>query len=425
MAVATLLVNKVTNMNPINIMSSKARSVGAGNNVESGFYNWTLPTNIETPITLSAGIPDADSMPVQDLQNELNSVLDTFRNESLRYGGIQGFLGLRTALATKYTLEENHAYNSEQFLIENGSAGCIDLICDAFIEPGDVVLVEGPTFSGSSRTIQGHQAEIIQITLDDHGILMDEIISVAHKIHNQGKRIKMLYTVCDFQNPTGTVLAAARRAELIDFCHSNQILILEDSAYSDIYFSSPPPPSLFSMARGYGVLRVGTFSKILATGLRIGWIQGHLDFINVLTQVKFDMGNSPLIQRALAAYMETEKLNIHLETIRTIYHRKCQILADTLTKHCSEYFRFSKPDGGFYLWIRCLQDFQASKIRELASSKGILFPLGSSFYINSDKDDDKHLRLAFSNASITDLESVGPILESVCKELIMSDHRSL
>ena len=400
-------------------MSSKARNIGAGSNVESGFYNWSLPTEIENPITLSAGIPDSGSMPVQDLQSALNSVLENFRNESLQYGGVQGFLGLRTALANRYALTENHAYNSDQFLIANGSAGCIDLICDAFIEPGDVVLVEGPTFSGSSRTILGHQAEIIQVPLDDHGILMDEIIAAAHRIQNQGKRIKMLYTVCDFQNPTGTVLAAARRSELIDFCHSNQILILEDSAYSDIYFASPPPPSLFSMASGYGVLRVGTFSKILATGLRIGWIQGHLDFINVLTRVKFDMGNSPLIQRALAAYMETEKLTLHLETVREMYHRKCQILSDTLTKHCSEYFRFSEPRGGFYLWIQCLQGFHASKIRKLASYKGILFPLGSSFYINGDKDDDQHLRLAFSNASITDLASVGPILESVCKELII------
>ena len=406
-------------IDPKNFISSKARSIGAGSNVESGFYNWTLPTEIENPITLSAGIPDSGSMPVQDLQNALNSVLETFRNESLRYGGVQGFLGLRTALASKYTLAEDHEYNSEQFLIANGSAGCIDLICDAFIEPGDIVLVEGPTFSGSNRTILGHQAEIIQIPLDDHGIQMDEIIRIVRKLQNQGKRIKMLYTVCDFQNPTGTVLSAARRSELIDFCRSHQILILEDSAYSDIYFTAPPPPSLFSMARGYGVLRVGTFSKIIATGLRIGWIQGQRDFINVITQVKFDMGNSPLIQRALAAYMETGKLNIHLDTVRTIYHQKCQMLSDTLTKHCSEYFRFSEPRGGFYLWIECLQGFHASEIRELASSKGILFPLGSSFFLNGDRDDDKHLRLAFSNASITDLAAVGPGLESVCKEIIM------
>ena len=131
------------------------------------------------------------------------------------------------------------------------------------------------------------------------------------------------------------------------------------------------------------------------------------------------MGNSPLIHRALAAYMETGKLNIHLDTVRTIYHQKCQMLSATLTKHCSEYFRFSEPRGGFYLWIECLQGFHPSEIRELASSKGILFPLGSSFFLNGDKDDDKHLRLAFSNASITDLAAVGPGLESVCKELTM------
>tara|TARA_B100001013_G_scaffold137909_1_gene81199 strand:- start:265 stop:1491 length:1227 start_codon:yes stop_codon:yes gene_type:complete len=401
-----------------NFISAKAKRVGAGTPVESGFSNWTLPTTIDNPINLSAGIPDADSMPVQDLQNAFNSVLKASRNESLRYGGVQGFLGLRTALATKYTKSENKLYNPDQFLIANGSAGCIDLIGDAFIEPDDIVLVEGPTFSGSTRTILGHQADIIQIPLDNDGIQIEVVSSIISRIRSQGKRIKLLYTVCDFQNPTGTVLPTSRRTQLIDLCRANQILILEDAAYSDIYFRSPPPPSLFSIGHGSGILRVGTFSKVIATGLRVGWIQGHPDFINVLNQVKFDMGNSPLIQRALTTYMASGNLDIHLDSVRTIYNKKCQVLASSLTEHCSEYFRFSEPSGGFYLWIECLSGLQAPAIRELASSKGVLFPLGSSFFLNGDKDDNTHLRLAFSNASIPDLESVGPLLKTVCEESI-------
>ena len=399
-----------------NLLSSPALGIGAGSVTDTGFA-WTLPTDVENPIVLSAGIPDPDSLPVQDLREAIDRVLTKSKNEALRYGGVLGFEGLRIALAERHSLLEGIRSGPENYLIDNGSAGCIDTICDAFLDPGDVVIVEGPTFSGSTRTIKGHQAEIIQVSLDQKGLRVDDLPAIFQRVEESGRRVKLLYTVCDFQNPTGTTLSQERRRQLIRLCGEHQTLIVEDAAYTDIYFAVPPPQSLYALAGGEGVLKVGSFSKIIATGLRIGWVQGRSDFIDALARVRFDMGNSPLLQRALEAYLQSGKLDQHLDRLRAMYAKKCEILAQSLYQHCSQYFNFERPDGGFYLWIDCIGP-EAQDVRREASKEGVVFPLGSSFFLNQEGDDTTHLRLAFSSASLAELERVGPLLKVACDRAV-------
>ncbi len=398
------------------LLSSPALGVGAGSATDTGLA-WTLSTEVENPIVLSAGIPDPDNLPVHDLREAFDGVLTKSKNEALRYGGVRGFAGLRIALAERHNSLEGIRSGPENFMIDNGSAGCIDTICDAFLDPGDVVIVEGPTFSGSTRTFKGHQAEIIQVSLDQQGLRVDNLPAIFRRVEESGKRVKLLYTVCDFQNPTGTTLSQERRRQLINLCGEHQTLIVEDAAYADIYFGAPPPRSLYALARGEGVLRVGSFSKIIATGLRIGWVQGRSDFIDALSRVRFDMGNSPLLQRALEAYLQSGKLDQHLGRVRAMYAKKCEMLSQSIYQHCSQYFNFEKPDGGFYLWIDCIGP-EAGDVRREASKEGVVFPLGSSFFLHQERDDTTHLRLAFSSASLAELERVGPLLKVACDRAV-------
>ena len=395
------------------LLSRPALSVGAGSATDPGF-SWTLPTEVENPLVLAAGIPDPESLPVRDLREALDLVLTTSKNEALRYGGVLGFEGLRRALSDRHNLVEGFPSGPENFLIGNGSAGCIDTICDAFLDPGDVVIVEGPTFSGSTRTIKGHQADIIQVPLDQQGLLVDDLPAIFQRVEESGKRVKLVYTVCDFQNPTGTTLSKERRRQLINLCADHQTVIIEDAAYADIHFGASPPMSLYALAGGEGVLKVGSSSKIIATGLRIGWVQGRADFIEALARVKFDMGNSPLLQRALAAYLQSGKLDQHLSRVRAIYAKKRDVLSQSLEEHCSQYFKFHRPDGGFYLWIDCIGP-AAQDVRREASNEGVVFPLGSTFFMNQERDDSTHLRLAFSTAPLEELERVGPLLKLACE----------
>ena len=388
------------------LLAKSAVAIGAGSPTDAGVA-WTLTTEVETPITMAGGIPDPATLPAKALQEALsNAVLET-PEETLRYGGVLGYEGLREALAERWSRIDGVPLTLDNFITSNGSAGGIANVCDAFLEQGDVVIVEAPSFSGSIRTIRGHMADIVPVPIDDQGVLVEEVARAMEKAETSGKRVKLFYTIADFHNPTGVTMSAERREALIELCAERQVIILEDAAYADIYFGAERPPSLYGMAGGQGVLKVGTFSKPIATGLRIGWVQGREDFIDALGRVKYDMGNSPVLLRALAEYVGSKKLEEHLEEMRPLYKAKCEALCRSLEEHCSQYVRFTKPDGGFFLWVECIGPKSRDLMRE-AAELGLIFPAGATFFLQGDDDDTSHIRLAFSTASVEELEQVGP-----------------
>ena len=390
------------------MLAASAISVGAGTPTDAG-VSWMSIPEVEHPITMGGGVPDPGTLPVAELQKAIAGALFETPSETLSYGGVVGYEGLREALADRFSRLDGVALDLENFVINNGSAGSINNICDAFVEPGDVVLVESPTFSGSLRTMRGHMADIVAVPLDEQGLDVDAAAEQIRRAKDAGKRVKALYTVTDFHNPTGTTITTARREALIDMCAEHRVVIVEDAAYAEIYFGEKPPPSLYGMADGQGILKVGTFSKPIATGLRVGWVQGRNDFVKALSEVKFDMGGSPVLLRALAAYVGSGKLSDHLDEMRPLYAAKCKALCDSIEQHCSDYVRFTRPDGGFFLWLDCL-GANARDVADAAAKEGLMFPVGSLFYLNGDEDDTSHVRLAFSTASVDDLSQVGPRL---------------
>ena len=382
------------------LLNRAALAVGAGTPTDQG-VPWVQAPATEDPILLAGGVPDPDTLPRDELLACLERALgDT---GSLTYGGAHGFEGLREALADRYSLLDGVALSPGNFIVNNGSSGSIANVCDAFVEPGDVVLVESPTFSGSLRTMRGHLAEIAAVPLHDpEGV--ERAISAAEA---DGRRVKLLYTVADFHNPTGETMPRECREALVELCAERRVLIVEDAAYADIYFGDAPPPSLYGMAGGEGVLRVGTFSKPIATGLRVGWVQAREDFIDALSRVKFDMGSSPLLLRALADYVGSGGMDTHLEDMRRLYRAKCDALCDSLEEHCPDDLRFTKPEGGFFLWVNSLVA-DAQQLARCAAEEGLVFPAGSLFFLNGREDDTSHVRLAFSTASVEEMAEVGP-----------------
>ena len=388
------------------MLAKSAVAIGAGSPTDAGVA-WTLTTEVETPITMAGGIPDPATLPAKALQEALSSAVLETPEETLRYGGVLGYEGLREALAERWSRIDGVPLTLDNFITSNGSAGGIANVCDAFLEQGDVVIVEAPSFSGSIRTIRGHMADIVPVPIDDQGVLVEEVARAIEKAKASGKRVKLFYTIADFHNPTGVTMSSERREALIELCAEHEVIILEDAAYADIYFGPARPPSLYGLAGGQGVLKVGTFSKPIATGLRIGWVQGREDFIDALSRVKYDMGNSPVLLRALAEYVGSKKLEEHLEEMRPLYKAKCEALCRSLEEHCSQYVRFTKPDGGFFLWVECIGPKSRDLMRE-AAELGLIFPAGATFFLQGDDDDTSHIRLAFSTASVEELEQVGP-----------------
>ena len=174
---------------------------------------------------------------------------------------------------------------------------------------------------------------------------------------------------------------------------------------------------LFAMGGGEGVLRMGSFSKIIATGLRSGWVEAAPRYTEALARVRFDMGNNPLIQRALTRYVDSGALEPHVKNMRDLYRQKCDALANSLEEFCEPYVRFNRPEGGFFLWVECI-GVGAMELTQTAAREGLMFPAGAFFYRDGAEADDSHVRLAFSNAPIEELQQAGQRMRDVFQMLV-------
>ena len=393
-------------VNVADMLTGAALAIGAGTPTDVG-RSWMPPTDHPDPIVLAAGIPDADTLPVQDLRDALDNVLATDARNALEYGGRMGYIGLQEAMAERLSRTEGIPVDVNNLLFNNGSSGTIDNIFRAFIEPGDVIITERPSYSGSIRTMRGYQAQIVDVAMDDEGISLEGLKDAIEAVQSEGGTVKFLYTVADFHNPTGVTMSASRRAELIELCASHRVIILEDAAYADLYFGDEPQPSIYSVAEGEGVLKLGSFSKSLATGLRVGWVQGRTDFVESISRMRFDMGSNQVMLRALAQIVASGKLDSHLEKMRPIYAEKSKVLANALAEHCEPHLRFSEPQGGFFQWVECTS-VTAREVLDIGSSEeGLIMPIGSVFFRRGEEDDTAHIRMAFSNAQLDKLAEVG------------------
>ena len=376
--------------------SIATRGMTAGNMTEWGLSG-RAPTSARPPISLGAGIPDAETQPREQLLAAMGRVLEQPGDAALVYGGAQGFEPLRDEIAGYFARNHPAQPDADWYLLTNGAAGAIESICAAFLDPGDVVITEIPTFAGSLRTIRGKQANVVGVGMDEEGIRLDELESTIKRLEAEGERVKLIYTQPTFHNPTGLTMTLERRLNLIELAARRQILLMEDHAYSELYFDAPPPPTLSELTDGWGVLTVGTFSKVIATGLRVGWVQARPDWINAMTPARFDMGNSPLLHRMLHEYMVRGDFREHVDRMRSLYALKARTLSEALDPYGEPYFDLAAPDGGFFFWLKLRQGLTADSVRDIAAEDGLSFPSGQNFYPGRDPGaDGESLRLSYS-----------------------------
>jgi 2-aminoadipate transaminase len=384
---------------PSDFLNDAARSLGAGIASAGGWApaaSGALP-----PIAMAGGIPDPGTLPREELLAAMRVVLERSAPEALRYGGTRGFDGLRAALAERSQAQDRVSQSAENFLLTNGSSAAIDLICRTFINPGDVIVAESPSYSGSLHTLRGNQARLEPVRMDADGIVPADLEAVLSRLRSAGTPAKLIYSVPDFHNPTGANLSLPRRREVIEIAARHGALIVEDDAYCEIYFDDQPLPSLYSLAGGEGVLRVGTFSKTIATGLRVGWLQGRADFVAACDQMRFDMGGSPLVHRMLAEYVGSGRWETHMAAMRRLYAQKCAALSDAIRDECEAYVRFQRPAGGFFLWLECAGGVDAGRAVKAAAEEGLVCVPGGSFFLGD--TDTRHIRLAFSTAPVAEM----------------------
>jgi DNA-binding transcriptional MocR family regulator len=346
------------------------------------------------PIALTGGIPDADSLPTEELIEASNRVLRREGPEALRYGGHQGHSGLREWLAEWTNRREGLSVAAENFTITNGISGGLINVCDTFLDEGDVGLSEAPTFPGGAGVIQHCLSDVVAVPLDADGLVPEALEETIERLEGEGRRVKLLYTIPNFQNPTGTTLTLERRKQVVDICQRHRVLIVEDDAYGDVRFEGEKPPSLFALAGGRGAVFLGTFSKTVATGLRIGWVLGDKPVIDALLRTRYDLGTSPWLQRTLLEFASTGTFEKHVAKMCALYRRKCDAMLAALDERCGRYATWNRPEGGYFLWVTLAETVDPKALMDAAIRNGVAYVGGASFY--RDGSGAQSIRLAFS-----------------------------
>ena len=378
------------------LQQSLSRRVGRG----WGAY-WVASSRpdppLVPPISLTGGVPDSDTLPIEELVACSERVLRREGPEALRYGGHQGFPGLREWLAELHSRREGLAVTADNFTLTNGVSGALVNVCETFLDEGDVGLVESPTYPGGAGTIQFSLADTVGVPLDEEGLVPEALEETVQRLQRDGRRVKLLYTIPNFHNPTGTAMTLERRRAVVEICQRHGVLIVEDDAYGDVRCEGERLPSLFALAGGKGAVYLGTFSKTVATGLRVGWALADGPVIEALLRTRYDLGVSPWVQRIMFEFASTGLWERHVASMAGVYRRKRDMMLAALEERCGRYARWNRPDGGFFLWLTLAEAVDPSALAAAARRVGVAYVPGAAFYPDGGGQDAIRLAYSFVN----------------------------
>lgn len=353
-------------------------------------------------ISFAGGLPDIPSLPGEQLLRAARAVIEREQKEALEYGGTFGPLPLREAIAERSSRIEGIPLTRDNVIIASGSAHAIGMVCETLLDPGDVVMVESPNFPGSMRTIRSFGATQVAIPMDEQGMRCDILEAELQKLADEGMRAKFIYCIPTHQNPAGCTLQIDRREKLLELAKRYNTFVLEDDAYGELWFEETPPPSIFALSNGDHGIKVSSFSKIIATGLRMGWIMGPPALVSRIAALRYDMGSSPFLGRVIAEMMRNGDLDRHIENLRRIYLRKLERVEDALERYTSPYASYTRPLGGFFLWLQLRPGLNSRDVQVAANEKGVVVGQGPQFF--ADGNATNHIRLAFSYVAMEEIE---------------------
>lgn len=356
-------------------------------------------------ISFAGGLPSADAFPIKRFEEACFKVLETQASHALQYGRTEGYEPLRDWIAGNIRRYGIHA-STENVLITSGSQQALDLIGKLFINNGDRVLVEAPTYLGALQAFNAYGAEYTSVPVDGEGIqteLLEEPLRSGPKL---------MYVLPNFQNPAGTTLTEGRRHQLVLLADKWGVPIIEDDPYGQLRYEGQHIPPLIAIDRenlrrddGYSignVIYLGTFSKTVAPGLRIGWIVAPPDVITKLVQLKqgTDLHTSTFNQHVAYEVVRGGFLEEHVRKIRDIYRDRRDVMLQALRKFFPAEVIWTHPQGGLFLWVTLPPHVSSREVLQAALAQNVAFVPGNSFYAHTIADADHHMRLNFSNASL-------------------------
>jgi len=339
------------------------------------------PPALETKDVISFGSGHGCPEVFPDLTEAAKIALNEYRHESLQYGPNMGLLEMREWIA-KFTME-NGAKNitSDNVLVTNGAKNALDLAGRLILNEGDYIVVTAPTYFTAIMIFKNLGANFYEVSQDSEGIVTSELEKTLKNIQREGKPFpKLIYNVPDYHNPSGITMSLKRREELVRLAEKYGIYVVEDSPYRKIRFEGESYPIVKAFDRTESVFVLGTVSKLVAPGMRVGWIVASKNLIVLLAQLKADLGTSPLAQRIILNFLKNKKqYNEHTQKVRERYGKHRDIMVQALRREIPE-IQFTVPCGGYYLWLTVPQRINAEKLADRAFKEKVIIIPGSKFY---------------------------------------------
>ncbi len=355
------------------------------------------------------GHVDPTLFPTEQIQTAAKEALAQRGTLALNYGAEPGCGPLLSFLQAKLARDEGLELRRDNLMLTVGASGGLDAVCRLFTRPGDTVLVEAPSYHEALDIIRDYPVQLAAVALDDQGLIVEALAERLEALKARRARPRLLYTIPTFQNPSGVTLSADRRPDLLELARRHDLLIVEDDVYRDLAFEASPPPSLYALdaaAGGQTVIRLGSFSKILAPGLRVGWLMAAPAHVTRLTgSGLFSSGGgaNPFSACVTAVFCEKGWLEPHIARLVEVYRQRRDVMLAALETTMPATVRWTRPGGGFFVWLTLPEPLQARDVLHAAHQKGITFLTGERFF--AEGGGERHIRLPFSFIAPPEMEN--------------------
>ncbi len=373
-------------------------------------------TERDDVISLAGGLPDTSSFPPDSYASLMATVAAESCARALQYGPTEGLQVVKRCIA-QVMAAEGMDLDGDDVLVTTGGQQVIDLVCKTLVDPGDVVVTEAPTYPGAVPTFCAYEADVVQITMDRDGMLIDELEQTLDELERTGRRPKFIYTVPNFHNPAGVTMSLGRRQALVQLASDRELLVLEDNPYGLLRYEGDPLPTLRSIDDEF-VIYASTFSKILSPGVRLGWTTAPAPVLAKMNIGKqgSDLCSSSISQYFVAAYFDSGPWGDYVRSLIEIYRRRRDVMLDSLAEHFPREAEWTHPQGGLFIWATLPPYIDTTDLLARALREHVAFVPGRAAFV--DGRGGSAMRLNFSGVDEDEIREGVRRLGEVVREQV-------